>query len=89
MAVVPPPPEKSPEERRDEQLRQYLAELKALKSRFKAAIDCIPVSPEGKPSEIMRGVCDKAGMLEEQAIVLITACTEAANQTPAAVSPKD
>ena len=72
---------KDPETLREEQLVRYLKALQELQERFQAAMDCILVLPEnGKPSELMRGVCDKAGTLEEQALFLIVACTELANK---------
>ena len=72
---------KDPETLREEQLVRYLKALQELQERFQAAMDCILVLPEnGKPSELIRGVCDKAGTLEEQALFLIVACTELANK---------
>ena len=64
----------------EEELKTHLKVLRDLQERFLAAMDCISVEENGKPSEIMPGVCDQAGSLEEHVLDLIAVCTEIANK---------
>lgn len=75
-------PVKDPETLREEELQKHLKTLRELKERLQAALDCITLGDNGKPSEIMRGVCDKAGMIEIQALRVVDACTALAVAAP-------
>ena len=75
-------PVKDPETLREEELQKHLKTLRELKERLQAALDCISLGDNGKPSEIMRGVCDKGGMIEIQALRVVDACTALAAAAP-------
>ena len=82
MPIQAETPVKDSETLREEQLQKQLKTLRELKERLQAALDCISLGDNGKPSEIMRGVCDKAGMIEIQALRVVDACTAFAAAAP-------
>ena len=54
-------------------LTEKLQSLKSLRGRLKTVLDCLSVSDQGTPQELLPGVCEKAAMLTTEATVLVNA----------------
>ena len=54
-------------------LTEKLQSLKSLRGRLKTILDCISLSDQGTPQEMLPGVCEKAAMLTTEATVLVNA----------------